>query len=217
MPSSRCSNLQPRFKASVVVSSLTVCLRLATTSLRVITFQLTLILHSTASSASNAFPRALAASSLLATSSSNIKCWKTRIIQCLRNFFPERARIAPDGKRYRDGEAADNYLALYRVPMHQLFDGIDTEGNLPQVMLVPGAVASQDPTTLRYPVKIVVCCNSQSTYDALAQFMQIGAMHDVPNLRITCTVFVEHPDLFCANLQKRAGETRKAWCIEDSA
>ncbi len=129
----------------------------------------------------------------------------------LAKFLPERAHIIADGRRYRDGDPADNYLALYRVPMHQLFDGIETEGNIPQVMLVPGTVGSKDPTTLRTPVEIVVCCNSQSTYEALAQFMQIGAVHDAPNHMITCTVFVEHPEVFCANLRKRAAETEQAW------
>lgn len=128
-----------------------------------------------------------------------------------RLFKPERAHIVPTGKRYRGAEDDDNFLALYRVPMHQLFDGIETEHGLPQVKLSTVSVSEQDPTTKRYPVRILVKCRTKETYDGVLPFIQVGAVADPTAYTFTVTVHVVNHVAFTQNIATRAEQTQRLW------
>ena len=127
----------------------------------------------------------------------------------LATYKPERAHIVP--KRQRGSNTDDNCLALYRVPMHQYFDGIETDGNIPQVKLEPVSVGQVDPSTRRYPVQIAVRCKSRVIFDALTPYMQVGSIFTGEQLTITVTVQVENHAAFCDNLRARACETAISW------
>jgi hypothetical protein len=128
-----------------------------------------------------------------------------------RNFEPERARIVPKGRRFRGDDDADNCLALYGIPMHQMFEGIQTKAKMPLIMLTPGHVGARDALTKRTSVEVVIRCKTRDVYDSLSPLMKVGSRCDDATLRITATVHVLNPSAFASNLRIRAKITRKQW------